>query len=134
MELTIAKEKYYKTKSRIAWLNPGDKNTTFFNRKVLSHTARNSILALYNEENTFAVSFYRNLFSKSKTIPSNNLQITEVFINNNNVAKTTSGSSGHQWGNQKSKFQSLGLSIKNFTWLWCHSTFDFGSPTSATVG
>lgn len=67
-------EEFYKVKSRVTWLMCGDKNTCFFHWKATTHTARNCILSLQNENGVsiteyeqvqaIAVDFYKHLFSQ----------------------------------------------------------------------
>ncbi|KAL3534632.1 hypothetical protein ACH5RR_003093 [Cinchona calisaya] len=79
-ELLSAEEEFYKAKSRVAWLQSGDRNTSFFHRKVSSDIARNRIVRQKNEDDEIiteynavkemAVDFYKQLFTQHGiTIP-----------------------------------------------------------------
>lgn len=46
--LESALQIFYKTKSRIRWLNEGDANTKFFYKMVIAHQARNAIRFLFD--------------------------------------------------------------------------------------
>ena len=39
-------EAFYKQKAKVMWINKGDKNTSFFFRKMRGHQARNKIISI----------------------------------------------------------------------------------------
>ena len=56
-ELMLAKESFFKQKSRIQWLQEGDQNTTFFHGMVVAKQHRNSIIALTSSEGNKLTSY-----------------------------------------------------------------------------
>ena len=42
-------ESFYKQKSRVHWLKEGDKNTSYFFKKVNGNRASNKVLSIFNE-------------------------------------------------------------------------------------
>lgn len=49
-DLLKIEEEHYRSKSKILWLQAGDKNTDFFHRKVKEQNSRNRMLYMRNEE------------------------------------------------------------------------------------
>ncbi|KAL7227211.1 hypothetical protein ACSBR1_022135 [Camellia fascicularis] len=74
LELLLAREEmFYHQRSRIRWLNFGDKNTNFFHASMIQRRQRNQILQLQTEDGTWLSSnteinhhmhgFFTNLFA-----------------------------------------------------------------------
>ncbi|XP_010534730.1 PREDICTED: uncharacterized protein LOC104810236 [Tarenaya hassleriana] len=73
--LTLAEEKLFRQKSRIKWLQLGDKNTGYFHKVTNARNARNHIHSLVDEDGqklesvdsikTHAVNFYADLIGKA---------------------------------------------------------------------
>ncbi|XP_059650064.1 uncharacterized protein LOC132295802 [Cornus florida] len=71
-------ELFWKQKSRIAWLNHGDKNTKFFHRKTLIRRCKNEILGLEDSQRQWwdskddvrrvAEDYFQHLFSSSPVV------------------------------------------------------------------
>ena len=53
--LALDEEAFYKQKSRIQWLQLGDKKTAFFHKSVLHRQSRNMINSLIDEERTLII-------------------------------------------------------------------------------
>uniref|UniRef100_A0A5B6YUZ1 Reverse transcriptase domain-containing protein n=1 Tax=Davidia involucrata TaxID=16924 RepID=A0A5B6YUZ1_DAVIN len=75
LELSLAEEAYYKQKARVRWLALGDRNTSFFHKKVNGNRARNRILSIMDCNGTKledadavqkeAVSFFQGLLGSN---------------------------------------------------------------------
>lgn len=46
VQLSMAEEEFYKQKSGVVWLKCGDKNTSFFHRRVKANNARNKVMSI----------------------------------------------------------------------------------------
>ncbi|XP_010481131.1 PREDICTED: uncharacterized protein LOC104759967 [Camelina sativa] len=88
--LASAEESFLRQKSRICWLENGDKNSKFFHRVVLSRQAQNHILFLLDDNHQvvesklgiqqLAVDFYKTLLGSKGPVQSPSIDAIEDII------------------------------------------------------
>ena len=71
-ELQTINETYWRQRSRVQWLQEGDRNTAFFHRRASNRKSRNTIKGLLNEEGVWSsdrdevakvlIQYYENIF------------------------------------------------------------------------
>ncbi|KAJ6978456.1 hypothetical protein NC653_026763 [Populus alba x Populus x berolinensis] len=89
LQLCKEEESYFKQKSRIQWLQLGDKNTSFFHKSLLHRQVRNVIHNLQDDNGTLVHDpedigkltsiYFENLLTA--THPTLNTDITDIFPN-----------------------------------------------------
>ncbi|KAG6783513.1 hypothetical protein POTOM_012962 [Populus tomentosa] len=89
LQLCKDEESYFKQKSRVQWLQLGDKNTTFFHKSLLHRQVRNVIHNLQDDNGTLvhdpedigkmASTYFENLLTA--THPTLNTEVTDIFPN-----------------------------------------------------
>nr|TKS17239.1 hypothetical protein D5086_0000020700 [Populus alba] len=89
MQLCKDEESYFKQKSRVQWLQLGDRNTSFFHKSLLHRQVRNKIHSLQDENGTLvhdphdigklASTYFENILTA--THPTLNAEIKDIFPN-----------------------------------------------------
>lgn len=85
--LQKAEEKYYRQRSRVRWMNLGDRNTAFFHKTVLQRVTRNHIHFLKDAEDKIysttteikehSAAYFRDILG-STTMPESSCTVTQL--------------------------------------------------------
>ncbi|XP_065623699.1 uncharacterized protein LOC136065014 [Quercus suber] len=88
-ELLDSEETYWNQRSRVQWLNEGDRNSKFFHNKASERKRKNTILGLWNDQRVWcdtsetiadtAISYFKDIFTSTQPSPPTIAEVTSFI-------------------------------------------------------